>query len=201
MVLLVLHSGAVSLPTNASTESTLSAINLKTPSLGQKTTALSAPVCIPSEQIDLLKPPVFQSVIGTVSIANFTPQASSNIYLASQLTIGNWYKVEAVDPETLRAVWVSMGALIGSVEQRPPVGRVFKALNTGSGLSTFSPLIYSENVKVSNTVAVSGTVSTDGLTDAQLRATPVPISGSVGITLGCCILTNKRFYRINIIRY
>ena len=89
------------LPTDASTETTLSAINTKLPSsIGQKITADSLSVCLPTDQL----------------IALSSVKASSNVFRATQLTIGNWYKIEVVDTETVKSTWTSMGALIGTVE-------------------------------------------------------------------------------------
>ena len=124
------------LPTGASTEATLSAINDKTPALGLQAVSASQPVCLPTDQL----------------IALSSVKASANIYLASQLTIGNWYKVETIESGIAKAIWTATGALIGTVESSPIVGRIFRALNNGvgAGLSTFSSIIYSENVKVGN---------------------------------------------------
>lgn len=57
-------SGTVSLPTGASTEATLSALNAKFGSLGQALMAASAPVVIASDQSAI-------PVSGTVSVSNF----------------------------------------------------------------------------------------------------------------------------------
>ena len=83
------------LPTGASTEATLTAINEKTPTIGQKTTALSAPVCLPSEQISALSA---QSI-----------DASINTMQVGQMTVGQWYKVVSLGTTPL-AMWDLAGA-------------------------------------------------------------------------------------------
>ena len=63
------------LPTGASTETTLSAINLKTPNLGLQEVVNSQPVCLSTAQLALLKAPATQPVSGPLTNAElrFSP--------------------------------------------------------------------------------------------------------------------------------
>jgi len=79
-------SVAVSLPTGASTETTLSAINGKLNSLGQKTMANSAPVVLASDQASIPVTGTFTSAVvtaATATLSNVSGSASSVSVLAS----------------------------------------------------------------------------------------------------------------------
>lgn len=102
--------------TGVATETTLSAINTKTPALGQALAAASTPVVLTAAQITTLTP------LSSVSVNNFPA-------------------TQAVTQST--SPWV-----------------------------------------------VSGAVTTGGLTDAQLRATPVPISGTITANAGTNLNTS-----------
>jgi len=128
-----------------------------------------------------------QPVSGTVSVDNFTPLAAANIKAISQLSIGQWFKVETLG-NTSGAVWNEVGALIGG-ESSPSIGRVFKCIQTtGSATTgTVSTIIYNENVNVSNFPA------TQPVTGTFFQATQ-PVSGSVSVSsLPAIGITNTSF--------
>lgn len=169
-------SGAITssvLPTGASTETTLSAINTKTPALGQQLEAVSQPVVLTSLQYTGLTSGLTNTQLRAaplnVFLTNPVPSASVNSIGVSYVEVGQWYKVEIVGSTTL-AIWVAMGAT-QTILGPPLPGKVFRCLAVGAGTGVVSVLLYNENVKVSNfpaTQPVSGP-----LTDAQLRATDV----------------------------
>ena len=149
------------LPTDASTETTLSSINTKLPSsIGQQITADSLSVCLPTAQIDLIKPLATQPVSGNIGITGQIPTGNNligqitvnnpgnviincNIISVSAAIVGQWYRVEAIGTTTTPQ-WAALGV-------EPVLYRIFKALVTGTlGTGTISFLQYNENVKVSN---------------------------------------------------
>ena len=134
-------------------------------------------MCLSTEQLNILKPQLSssQQINGTVAVTNFTPAPLVNILHANDQTVGNWYKCETVDTETLRSVWVSMGAVASSSSfERPPVGRVFRCLLvTGASASVFSPIIYSENVKVSNFPALQPVSVSNPEVDPAVNTIPI----------------------------
>ena len=126
---------------------------------------------------------------------------SANLRFASQLIVGNWYKVETLDNEEEEETdWFTIGALIGN-ESAPPVGRVFKCLNTGTGtgIATFSNLIYSENVKgevsITNTsttpVYVTNVTEGTVIVSGKANAVPVPVSLSTDASVKVTNVTGE----------
>ena len=110
-------------------------------------------------------------------VAPIIPEVSSNTRTAAECVIGQWFKVETLG-NTIGAVWHQMGAIIGS-ESNPPIGRVFKCIMNGNGTGTVSLIIYNSNVVVDNFPATQ--VVSGPLTDAELRLTAVPVSGSISL--------------------
>jgi predicted enzyme related to lactoylglutathione lyase len=116
-------------------------------------------------------------------VSNLVPLPSANIRTASELIVGNWFKVESLG-NTIGAVWNQMGAIIGS-ESNPPIGRVFKCLMNGNGTGTVSTVVYSQNIdNFPASQAVTGTF---------FQATQ-PVSGTVDIGSSVPIaITNTSF--------
>jgi len=125
-------------------------------------------ITIANTSFDVGNFPATQTVAGTVDIGtlpsitiantsfdvgNLVPLPSANIRTASELIVGNWFKVETLG-NTIGAVWNGCGALIGG-ESSPPIGRVFKCLSNGNGTGTVSTVIYNENVVVSSLPSIT----------------------------------------------
>jgi hypothetical protein len=72
------------LPSGAATETTLSAINTKTPALGQAVMASSTPVVVASNQTDL---PVVISAASTVSVENLPTTVSTDVGASDASTL------------------------------------------------------------------------------------------------------------------
>lgn len=124
-------------------------------SLGQKTMAASLPVVISSDQSVI-------SVSGAVTNTVLSVVGGGTEAAAQRVTIAN--NSTGVLPVTDNG-----GSLTVDSPQLPG------ALAAGGGLKI-------EGVAGGVVVPVSGTVATGGLTDTQLRATPVPVSGTVAVT-------------------
>ena len=142
-----------SLPTGAATETTLSSIDSKTPSLGQALAAGSVPVVLTANQLSTLTP------LSSVSVSNFpaTQPVSGNVsLLAGSNVIGS----------------ISNGSF-GISGTLPAFGAIptFKIDQTTPGTTN------KVDIGTTGTVAISGSVAVTGpLTDTQLRASAVPVS-------------------------
>lgn len=98
-------SGTISLPTGASTEVTLSALNAKFNSLGQKTMVNSAPVVIASDQTAI---PASQS--GTWTLSQNSGYSVSNTarldYSSTNVGTASWVQVLASTSQPIKGITI-----------------------------------------------------------------------------------------------
>lgn len=174
----------------------LTSIDSHTPTLGQKTMANSSPVVIASDQ----SPVAVTFTSGTVTANQGTANTNANGWpvkitdgtnnasvtaaghLAVNLSSGGGTAITTSGPA---------GALDVNVANSASIGIKGNGVN---GLSvTANTLLVSgddagtqRNIAVTSAgaVIVSGSVTTGGLTDTQLRASPVPVSGTVTANAG-----------------
>ncbi len=134
-------SGTVSLPTGASTEATLSAINTKVPALGQALAAASVPVVLTAAQLATLTP------LTTVSVTNSTLAVTQS---------GTWTVQPGNTPNT--TPWLANpkdpSATTGSITA-VDAGTSTTTNSLGQSIVTGSP---TANSSVSCTVTGQGTV-------------------------------------------
>lgn len=114
---------AINLPTGASTETTLSALNAKFNSLGQKTMANSAPIVIASDQTVI---PVSQSGTWTVQQG------------ATPTTIGNAWPFKITDTTNIAAVKAASTAAVATDPALVVAINPQTAINLPTGASTSS---------------------------------------------------------------
>jgi predicted enzyme related to lactoylglutathione lyase len=148
-------------------------------------------ITIANTSFDVGNFPATQVVSGTVDVgtlpsitiantsfevSNLVPLPSANIRTASELIVGNWFKVESLG-NTIGAVWNQMGAIIGS-EPDPPIGRVFKCLMNGNGTGTVSSIIYSQNVDIASLPPIA--ITNTSFDVSNFPATQV-VSGTVDV--------------------
>ena len=159
---------ALPLPSGASSEATLSSINTKTPSLGQSTMVNSQPVAIASNQSAIPVTGTFwqatQPISGTVT---------ANTGLTQPLTDT---QLRALAVPVSGTFWQATQPVSGSVSVSN-----FPASQAVTG--TFFPA--TQPVSIAASVAVTGP-----LTDTQLRATAVPVSGTVTANAGTNLNTS-----------
>jgi hypothetical protein len=105
-------SGTISLPTGAATETTLSAINTKTPALGQAAMVASTPVVIASNQTTLPVSQVGRSVVGR----------ARNVYSSTNVTTGAYVQLVA-----------SLAAAVNEVEIFDSSGETLVIATGGAG--------------------------------------------------------------------
>lgn len=155
-------------------------INSKTPNQGQTTMANSSPVVIASDQDPI---PVSMSgdiEIGAVELKNATDDTRAVI------------KTDGVNNAlvvTQNSQPLPTGASTAALQTQPGVDIGDVTVNNAAGVAAVNiqdggnSITVDGSVSVSNfpaTQPVSGTVAVTGaLTDAELRATPVPVSGTV----------------------
>lgn len=156
-------SGTVTV-TGVATETTLAALSAKFSALGQNTMVNSAPVVIASNQSALPVTGAFFQATQPVSIA-------ATVAVTGPLT--DTQLRAAVVPVSLTSTTVTGTVAVtdnaGSLTVDAPVATpVFVRLSDGAAAISTLP------VSIAGTVAVSGP-----LTDTQIRATPLPVSGTV----------------------
>jgi hypothetical protein len=188
-------AASLPLPTGASTEVTLAAASAKLPAtLGQKAMTASMAVVIASDQGAVPVSGTFwqatQPVSGTFWQATQPISAASLPLPTGAATEATLLAESAKLPATLgqKAMAASMAVVIASDQGAVPVsGTFWQATQPVSG--TFWQATQPVSGPLTDTqlratpVPVSGTVAVTGpLTDTQLRATPVPVSGTVTAT-------------------
>lgn len=149
----------------------LAAMNAKVPALGQALNAASVPVVLTASQLTTLTPPA--AITGFATAANQTTEIAS----LGNLDVALSTRLKPAD--TLAAV-TTVGTITNPVAvtgtfwqaTQPVSGTFFQATQPVSG--TFWQA--TQPVSIAGSIAVTG-----GLTDAQLRASAVPVDGS-GVT-------------------
>lgn len=132
-------SGTVSLPTGAATESTLSSINTKTPSLGQANMAGSQPVVIASNQSNV---PVSQAGRSIVTRAR-------NVYSSTNVTTGAYVQLVA-----------SLGSAVNEVEIFDSSGETLVLATGGAGSEVDQAFVFpGGNGRIPLAIAASTRVS------------------------------------------
>lgn len=190
-------AASLPLPTGAATEATLSAINTKTPALGQALMAASQPVVIASNQSTVpvsaaslpLPSGAATSALQTTgntslsSIDTKTPALGQALMAASQPVViaSNQSAISVTGPLTdaqLRATAVPVSGPLTDTQLRAtavPVSAASLPLPTGAATAanqaTGNASLASIDTKLTSPLTVTGP-----LTDAQLRATAVPVS-------------------------
>lgn len=101
------------LPTNAATETTLSAINTKTPTLGQALAAASVPVVLTAAQVSTLTPPAAITGFALDTTVNSLLKPAST--LAAVTTIGNIADALPTGTNTIGSVLLTDGTTTSSV--------------------------------------------------------------------------------------
>lgn len=162
---LPLPSGASTSALQTSGNSTLTSIDNKTPSLGQAVMASSTPVVIASNQSAI-------PVSGTVTISNSALEITNDV--GNPIPVSGTVNTGLSQPLTdtqLRATAVPVSGSI-SVSNFPATQTVAGTVTANAGTGTFQTNITNASIAV-----------TGPLTDAQLRAAAVPVSGTItGIT-------------------
>jgi len=173
-VALPLPSGA-STSANQDTEiASLSSIDTKTPALGQALAAASTPVVLTAAQISTLTPLSSVTVNnGAAGSAVNIQDGGNSITIDGTVAISGTVPVSGTVAATQSGTWTvqpgntantTAWKVDGSAVTQPVSGTFFQA---------------TQPVSIAATVAVSGP-----LTDTQLRATPVPVSGTVTANAG-----------------
>lgn len=86
-------------------------------------------------------------------------------------------------PVSVAALPLPSGAATAALQTQPGVDIGDVTVNNGAGAAAVNVQDGGNSITVDGTVAVSGSVAVTGpLTDTQLRATPVPVSGTVTVT-------------------
>jgi hypothetical protein len=164
-----ISAASLPLPSGAATEATLSALNTKTPALGQAVMASSQPVVIASNQSAV---PVSGTFWQSTQPVSFAWAGLTNAELrATALPVSGTFW-QATQPVS-----------IASMPSTPVTGTFWQATQpvsiaswgglTDTQLRATALPVSLGSTTISNTVAVSGPV-----TDAQLRATALPVSGT-----------------------
>ena len=189
------------LPTGASTEATLSSLNTKTPTLGQKNSAGSMPVVLSSDQTQI---PVSGTVTANAGTGTFAVSAAALPLPAGAATSA----LQTTNGTKLDNILAALGTPAqagGSVSISGSVavtGTFWQATQAISAASLPLPTGAARDLTVSSLSDKFGTLGqknsagsapvvlasdqpaigvTGPLTDVQLRDTPVPISGNVNI--------------------
>lgn len=168
-------AASLPLPSGAATETTLAAVNTKTPSLGQAAMAASRPVVIASNQSALAVTGTFwqatQPVSGTVGVSG-SVAVTGTFWQATQ-------PVSGTVAATQSGTWN-----IGSITTLPTLANV-TTVATVTNLSQLGGTAVAMNTGIRSAGTQRVTIATDDLvpvsgplTDAQLRTTPVPVSGT-----------------------
>lgn len=206
----VISSGTISLPTGAATDAlqtagnaSLASIDLKIPALGQALAAASVPVVLTAAQLTTLTPPA--------AIVGFATEGKQDTIIGHVDGIETLLSTIDADTSVLALVdYATQATLatrladatftgrIGEVQASPTANTVLDRLKTlatllGGTLTVGTHAVTGPltNAELRATpVPVSGTVTTGGLTDAELRATPVPVSGTVTANAGTNLNTS-----------
>lgn len=166
-------AASLPLPTGASTEATLSTLNGKIPS-GLTVTASRLQVELPAGGTGLTDTELRASAV-PVSLASVPSHNVTNAgTFATQATL------TAETTKVIGTVNLSAAQTLANVTTVGTITNVVHIDDNAGSITVDGPLT---DVQLRATpVPVSGTVTTGGLTDTQLRATPIPISGSVTVT-------------------
>lgn len=159
--------------------SSLASLDGKAPALGQALAAGSVPVILPAATVTTLTPP-----------AAITGFATS----AKQDTLQTAIDAIKVDVDKIPAAPATAANQATANTSLSSIDGKITAVNTGAVVIASSALpsgaatdakqdtgntsLASIDTKLTNPLPISGTVTTGGLTDTQLRATAVPISAS-----------------------
>lgn len=127
-----------------------------------------------------LNPGALGDVIGTEDIAGVKYELVKMLFGGDGVAT----KVSAANP--LPTTDAAAEASLASIDGKLPAG----GLATSAKQDTGNTSLASIDSKLTNPLPVSGTVVTGGLTDTQLRATPVPVSMSSDIEIGAVELKN-----------
>lgn len=226
----VISPGASTASLQSTGNTSAASIDGKTPALGQALAAASIPVVLTASQLSAITPPTTLTIIqptgtnlhatvdnfpSTIAVSNFpATQPVSGTVTATQGT-SPWVVSGALTDTQLRASAIPVSAAslplptnaatsalqtsgntsLSSIDGKTPVlGQALAAASvpvvlTSAQLSTLTPLSTLTDTQLRATpIPISGTIATGGLTDTQLRATAVPVlaaqSGtwSIGVT-------------------
>lgn len=189
-------TGTITLPSGAATETTLAAINTKTPALGQTTMAGSTPVAIASNQSAI---PVTQSGTWTTTVTqatgtNLHTVVDSGTITVTQATGTNLHTVVdssvlptgAATETTLAALNTKVannyGAASGAVRVAAQLGNASAIADFGTGTSSAQTLrvVLPTN---QTTIPVTTTPAFTALTAAAPAAATVGVAAATAVTL------------------
>ncbi len=168
------------LPSGAATESTLSTMNGKIPTLGQALAAASVPVVLTSSQLSTLTP--FSTVTANAGSGTFTVDASG---FAVPVTGTFWQTTQPVSLSSLPALATGANT-IGSVNVNGTIPVSAAALPLPSGASTSA----NQSTEISSLASIDGKLGSLGQTTMSGSApvviasnqSAIPITGSISVT-------------------
>lgn len=175
-------AASLPLPTGASTAAKQDTGNTSLASIDSK---LTSPLAVTGSFLtdtQLRASPV--PVSGTVAVSNFP--ATQNVAVTSSVEIE--IKNDSGNPIPVSGT-VSVGNFPAiqtiAISQTGTNNDVDANVTNGAGAAAVNIQDGGNSITVDGTVSISGSVAVTGpLTDAQLRATPVPISGTITANLG-----------------
>jgi len=124
--------------------------------------------------------------IGDVTVNNAAGAAAVNIQDGgNSITVDGTVAVSGTVPISAASLPLPTGAATAALQTQPGVDIGDVTVNNAAGAAAVNIQDGGNSITVDGTVAVSGSVAVTGpLTDAQLRATPVPVSGTVTANIG-----------------
>jgi len=166
-------SGAVSLPTGASTEATLLLVKAKTDNLDVLLSSRA------SEATLLL----IKDTDGIKKIVDPLPAGTNTLGKVDQGVGGvSAWKVDGsavTQPVSAASLPLPSGAATSALQTQPGVDIGDVTINNAAGAASVNIQDGGNSITVDGTVAISGSVAVTGpLTDTQLRAAAVPVSGT-----------------------
>lgn len=157
-------SGTVSLPTGAATETTLSAINGKLNSLGQKAMANSVPVVIASDQASI-------PVVATIAASTKTTYGASIVGLVTAVTATDVFTITGSGTKTVKIIELGIaGSAAAAVNLS--VALIKRSTANTAGTSTTPAVIPFDSTNAAGTVVVRAYTAnpTLGTTVGTLKA-------------------------------
>ena len=181
---------ALPLPTGAATEATLSALNTKTPALGQALDTGSVPVVLTASQVSALAPLSTQPISATaLPLPNMA--ATDQLQVIGNSSLGDITANTNAIANLVSQVRTEIINLDNDLNGTPAVQVSSSVLPTGSSTSALQTSGNASLTSIDGKIPAGLTVTTgrlqvelpagsatSGLTDTQLRATPVPVSNA-----------------------
>jgi hypothetical protein len=160
------------LPTGAATETTLAALNTKTPAVGQTTMAASSPVVLASDQSAVTTRTVDATASGTITTQNLVPAGVATAGSAVEIAISGHATLSIQVTGTYTGALSLQGTVNGTTWVT--IGGVpLQNVNTGVASATIASAtqgILIADISAYSSVRVSGLAAMTGTATVSLRA-------------------------------